>query len=364
MEERGLDFTAYLTWLVVALPTLMWQLRDHTLASPRGLTWIGCYIAFIVFFAMHDRRRQIPFVVIQSALAVACCYLAPSGFQPTLLVIVAAQLAAQPLAIAFPWIVAQSIAVLFSDMKPGLTLVVMLGYIAFQLFAFFSVRIAIREEKARQQLAGANAELHVATELLEMNSRSAERLRIARDLHDVLGHHLAALSINLEVARHQTEGDARQQIENSQAIARHLLSDVREVVSRLREDKPIDLAAAIRSLSDVIHKPALHVDIASDVAVKDPALAQVALRAIQEIVTNSVRHSGAKNLWLTVKSSDGTLTIDSRDDGCGTDDVRFGNGLRGMRERVEEAHGAIEISSMRGRGFTVHVTLPLVGVTA
>ena len=66
---------------------------------------------------------------------------------------------------------------------------------------YFSVRIAHSGTAARgKQLAEVNAELRVATELLEMSSRTAERLRIARDLHDLLGHHLAALSINLEVA--------------------------------------------------------------------------------------------------------------------------------------------------------------------
>jgi signal transduction histidine kinase len=80
---------------------------------------------------------------------------------------------------------------------------------------------------------------------------------------------------------------------------------------------------------------------------------------VQEIVTNAVRHSGARNLWLKVSMNDQTLAIDARDDGSGCDCVTFGNGLRGMRERVEEAHGSIEVSSMRGRGFEVRVTLPL-----
>src|SRR5207244_2713563 len=82
-------------------------------------------------------------------------------------------------------------------------------------------------------------------------------LRIARDLHDLLGHHLAALSINLEVARHMTGGEAREQIEKSQAVTKLLLSDVRDVVSRMREDEPVDLTAAVKSLSDRVRKPGL-----------------------------------------------------------------------------------------------------------
>jgi signal transduction histidine kinase len=359
MEERGLDFSAYLPWIVIAIPTVAWQLRDHRLTSSRSLTWMACYVAFIVIFYLHDRLPRVPIAVAQSILAIICCFLEPNGFQPVLLVIVAAQLAGQRVALAISWILAQSIAVMFSSMKPGATMLVMLGYLAFQLFAFFSVRIAIREQHARQLLAETNAELRVATELLEMNSRTAERLRIARDLHDLLGHHLAALSINLEVARHLTDGAAREQVEKSQAVTKLLLSDVRDVVSRMREDEPVDLTAAMKSLSDVIQKPSLHLDVAPDLALKDAAVAQIALRAVQEIVTNSVRHSGARNLWLKLTTNDGTLSIESRDDGCGTDAVQFGNGLRGMRERVEEAHGSIEVSSMRGSGFAVAVRLPL-----
>ena len=82
------------------------------------------------------------------------------------------------------------------------------------------------------------------------------------------------------------------------------------------------------------------------------------LRAVQEIVTNAVRHSGARNLWLRLSSSDHTLDVDARDDGAGTDAIEFGNGLRGIRERVEQVNGSLEVSSMRGRGFSVHISLP------
>src|SRR6185369_9050591 len=100
MEERGLDFTAYLTWIVIAIPTVMWQLRDHTLTSPRTLAWMACYAAFIIFFYLHERGNVL-IVAAQSILAVVCCLLVPGGFQPVLLVIVAAQLAAMPLTLAF-----------------------------------------------------------------------------------------------------------------------------------------------------------------------------------------------------------------------------------------------------------------------
>jgi len=360
MEERGLDFTAYLTWAIATTTTLLWLIERHALATPAAIAWIACAIAFIVMFSQH-LRIGLAGVLVQAALALACCSLQSYGFQPVLLVIVAAQLGRFSLRVAIPVIVVQSIAAAFTFEKPESTIAILLGYVGFQLFGLFTARIIHKERLGRLALAAANADLRVATELLEMNSRSAERLRIARDLHDLLGHHLAALSINLEVARHLAEGEAREQVEKSQAVTKLLLSDVRDVVSRLREDEPIDLNAAVASLKEVIQQPSLHLDLAPEVNVKDPAVAQIALRAVQEIVTNAVRHSGARNLWLKVARQGDLLAIDARDDGSGTDVVSLGNGLRGMRERVEEARGSMEVASMRGRGFEVHVKLPLQG---
>ncbi|HKO01163.1 MAG TPA: ATP-binding protein, partial [Thermoanaerobaculia bacterium] len=143
-----------------------------------------------------------------------------------------------------------------------------------------------------------------------------------------------------------------------------LLSDVRDTVSSLREDEPIDLRGALGSLRDAITTPALHLDVADDVAVADSVIAQAALRAVQEIVTNSVRHSGARNLWLRLRTHDHALDIDARDDGSGTDELRIGNGLRGMRERVEQVRGSVDVTTSRGAGFAVHVRLPLAGDAA
>ena len=87
------------------------------------------------------------------------------------------------------------------------------------------MHVAHSEMEARKSLAEANAELRMTTELLEISSRTSERLRIARDLHDLLGHHLTALSLNLEVAGHLASGDAKEPIEKSKSIAKHLLGN-------------------------------------------------------------------------------------------------------------------------------------------
>jgi hypothetical protein len=119
----------------------------------------------------------------------------------------------------------------------------------FQAFACASSFLALSEAAAREKLAAAHADLQAAQARLADSSRTEERLRISRDLHDTLGHHLTALSLQLEVASRVTEGTAADHIRQAHAITRLLLSDVRDVVSALREPKRVDIAQAIRELA-------------------------------------------------------------------------------------------------------------------
>jgi signal transduction histidine kinase len=354
MDGRNLTLIGILTWAVVFFTSI----------GARGPLWFVCMVVFVVGFVAATwrdcpsvARRLLLALQTLAALGAIATVQHSLKMEPVLLVIIAGELGGLSLVPALLWIGAQTavVTLLTSHFEGAVPFV--LSFLAFQLFAYFAVQIAHREALARQALAAANAELKVTAGLLDISSRTEERLRIARDLHDLLGHHLTALSLNLEVASHLAGGEAKESVEKSKAITKELLGDVRAVVSQLREDEPVDLAKALNALRESIATPALHIEL-EHVAVSDPAVAQVALRAVQEIVTNAVRHSGARNLWLRLSSSDHTLEVDARDDGAGTDRVEFGNGLRGIRERVEQVRGQIEVSSMRGRGFSVHITLP------
>ena len=93
------------------------------------------------------------------------------------------------------------------------------------------------------------------------SSRIAERVRIARELHDLVGHHLTALTLNLEVASHLVEGNAKDKVRQAQSVAKLLLSDVREVVSQLRQDDAIDLTKALHSLVEGVPQLAIHLEL-------------------------------------------------------------------------------------------------------
>ena len=95
----------------------------------------------------------------------------------------------------------------------------------------------------------------------------------------------------------------------------------------------------------------------------EPKRAQVLLRCAQEMITNSVRHAAAKNLWIEVRADAEGLSLSARDDGRGVSEVEAGNGLRGMSERLKQLGGKLEIESRPGAGFALHAWMPLEATT-
>src|SRR5262245_39457013 len=164
-----------------------------------------------------------------------------------------------------------------------------------QAFAVLAAHLMRRESAARQELARTNAELLATRELAVAGSRAAERLRIARDLHDVLGHHLSALSLNLEAASlERRSGSVRgaDPLETARTLTRSTLAEVREVVGQLRqEDRPdgSDLLAALRELAASIPRPSIHLSLPDDLPPIDRDRARALVRCAQECVTNAIR---------------------------------------------------------------------------
>jgi signal transduction histidine kinase len=336
--------------------------------------WLSCFVVFGVAFALTGWRArqaqprwiQIASLAIQTSAALVMILLVCSGQEGSLLVIVAAQLGwLLPLPLALGWILAQATAmciILGWTMPRQLTVALMTIYLGFQVLAFLSCFLTAREATARAEATETNRELRATRELLANTSRLAERERLSRELHDTLGHHLTALSLNLEAARHLAGDDrTREQVERAQSVTSLLLRDVRGVVSALGGEDPIGLADALRLLVDSVPEPRIHLSVADDLPVTDPLRAQTVLRCVQEIVTNAVRHAHATNLWIELARSDSGLTIVARDDGRGAKEIRPGHGLVGMRERLEAVGGRLDIVSDGTRGFRVSARIPLSG---
>ncbi|GLQ97189.1 two-component sensor histidine kinase [Dyella mobilis] len=292
-----------------------------------------------------------------------------SGLSATLLLVVAVVLPwLVPLWVGVAWLVFQTLclAALFSTFaefkQSPLTLGLLQAilYTAFSMPGFVASMVASQQAEEREVQRRLNSELRATRALLAESTRIAERMRIARELHDLIGHHLTALSLNLEVASHLSNEAACEHVRKAQNTARLLLADVREAVSELRQDDAIDLTQALQSLVDGVPSLRVHVSTPPRFSVEDPRRAQVLLRCVQEIITNTAKHAGAHNLWLTFTyDGENLLSLNARDDGRGAAQVLPGNGLSGMRERLVEFGGDVSMESGVGQGFALHVRLPL-----
>lgn len=305
-------------------------------------------------------------LLLMTAAALLVGWYSHSGLSAILLVVVSVILPwVVPTWIGVAWMVLETIclAALFSTFLEYSVIGAVLQaclYTAFSGLVFVVATVASQQAEEREAQLRLISELRATRALLAESTRIAERMRIARELHDVIGHHLTALSLNLEVASHLSNESAAVHVRKAQSTARLLLADVREAVSELRQDDAIDLTQALQSLIDGVPSLHVHLAIPPRFSVEDPRRAQVLLRCVQEIITNTARHAGARNLWLAFTYEDeNLLSLRARDDGRGAHDITPGNGLSGMRERLAEFGGNLTMEAGAGQGFALSIRLPL-----
>jgi signal transduction histidine kinase len=355
---------AGVTWLGAGITIMTGVVRPAGAQIDAWLS-LGCWLTFgAAFLAMHRslpcRPRGILWLGLQTIAALFLNHYDHVGTDVALLVMTAAETLAvvSPLGAA-AWILMQTTLFVGPTAYLHQWGVVTIARVAgavlgFQIFGVAAIAVAVGHARAREELAHVHAELQAAQGRLAEVARTAERLRLSRELHDTLGHHLTALNLKLEVARHVASGKALTEIEGAQGVARLLLAEVRDVVSATREDAPFDLATALHLLVADIPTPQIHLSVSPEAALPpSPAAAHAVLRCVQEVVTNTVRHAGAANLWIEVAAGSDGMRVHAHDDGRGADGVRPGNGLRGMRERLEQAGGRLQVETSPGGGFEV-----------
>jgi signal transduction histidine kinase len=362
------------TWLAAGASgwTLLAQ-RPGELLSVRWAAWLALSCVFGGSFwlgtSLLESGRQGRtcrlLLATQTLAALGMAAAAPSSLLGALLVVVAAQLAAVvgPAA-AWAWVAVQTLtlgAIFVPALGPQRALALAAVFATFQAFSLYTSELAARERRTSEELSRVNAELTAAQALLADQSRAAERLRISRDLHDIAGHHLTALSLALEAARHAPAGQTAELLARGQALTRELLQDVRRVVGALRDPEVDDLKRALEALGEGIVRPQVHLAAPDVLRVGDAETARAALLCVREIVTNSMKHSDARHLWVEVAPGVGGLAIRARDDGQGIPTIRAGLGLRGMKERLEALGGRLDVASAAGRGFEVEAWIPLRG---
>ena len=371
-----LRYAGLFTWACVGIPLVLYSWYFHEGLSRTDLmAWRVVHIAFGVGYWILTRRlghgRNRPLDIALLALitfcAIAVSHFSNSGLGGGLLLVIAGILPwVLGMRVGLAWLVLQHMALVpvfagraeFSLIE---ALLQALFYVGYSTVAFVTGLIALQQAQAREEQRRLISELHATRALLAESSRLNERVRISRELHDLLGHHLTALSLSLEVAMHLSQGRAREHVQQAQLLARLLLTDVREAVSQLRDGAAIDLREALEALVEGVPSPRIHLQMPESLVLADPMRAQVILRCAQEVITNSVRHAEADNLWVTLSRDEQCVLLSARDDGRGSDEVAFGNGLRGMRERLAEYGGRLSITTTAARGFALDAYLPLEG---
>lgn len=231
-------------------------------------------------------------------------------------------------------------------------------YFTFSLFGIATSRNAILAEQARAELAQRNAELEATQQLLTASASESERLRIARDLHDSLGHHLTALALQLEILQHQHGPAAEQTAAQARQLVKLLLADVRATVSNLRSTPSLQASTLLTPLLRGSPTLRIDADIADDLWFDEPRTAEAMLRICQEVLTNTWRHARASALRIRLRHHDGRWCFEAEDNGAVLHSWQPGNGLRGVQERVQALGGEASFGPDSEGHFRVQVQLP------
>lgn len=355
---------------VLAVPVALEQAAG--VASPLGPPWLWwvAYAAFLVALVVGGWLDEVVGVTATRALlalmvlAAAALVLigASFGWLPIFLVVTAA-ISTYHLpgrvtaAIIVVNVGVAAVATLIAGDSVQVAAVTGAIYLLLQSASVLLLVTLHREEASRRRLAAAHAELAAAGAALAETSRTQERLRISRELHDLVGHQLTALALELEIATH-TGADPGGHVARARALAGDLLTDVRTTVGQLRGRAP-DLAATLERIAEQLPRPVVHVHVADGVTADEERTLAV-VRCVQEILTNAIRHGDADTVWIDLSPvPGGGLRLSARDDGRGpAADVVPGNGLRGLDERAGAFGGSVDWGPATPRGFVVTAVLP------
>ncbi|MGP1375312.1 MAG: sensor histidine kinase [Almyronema sp.] len=235
-------------------------------------------------------------------------------------------------------------------------------------FVMLLVNALLAERQSQTQLKQANQQLRQSATKIEQLAMSQERSRIARDIHDSLGHSLTALNIQLESALKLWQANPEKAftfLREAKRLGSTALQDVRQSVSALRDeplqDQPLEpaIAALIQQFQGTTGiQPRCQIAL-----VELPDKFKTTLyRIVQEALTNIYKHAQASEVDLVLQSGR-QVYLKIQDNGCGFDPVQTssGFGLRGIQERVESLGGRCQISSQPGQGCCLQVWLPQAG---
>lgn len=344
-------------------------------ASDRGLV-VVCVLLLLAFVALIfrlARQSQTAMPVNQRLAGLLLVDLLAFGVTPGLPFLVTALAAVVlparlALGFAFAQVLLNTAIYVYASSTAWLDQLGMLtAMLALHGLAFGLGRMAAAEAEKRRWLQAVLAERLSGEQLLAEQMRYSERMQIARELHDLMGHHLTALNLQLQLggallARADAAG-AGQAMSRAEGVAAQLLADVRAAVSQQRSSQRIDLSAALAALAEGIASTRIELSVDDSARDLGPRTAHALLRCVQEGVTNSVRHAGARRVQVELRGLGDVgdeIAVSIDDDGRGAPhwhEGRAGNGLSGMAERMAELGGQMQVTRT-SPGFRIELRCP------
>lgn len=350
------------SWLAFLILPISAILGDH-FSQPEQITGLSLLAGIAVVYAWFwlrvigrdDRPMTIASLVVFTALMTWFTLATPPQYGS--LFVTAAFMAGA----AFEWRVGVPVVVAITGLAVGCDIV--RGYsVGGDIADFINDLLVGLTAVGGRLLLTAYQQLSVARERIAQLAVDEERLRFARDLHDLLGHSLSVIALKSELAGRlvsQSPGLAKHEIKDLEQVARQALREVRDAVAGYRQPTlATELAGACAALS------AAGIDCRVDqqTGALPPAVEAVLAWAVREGATNVIRHSGAQRCSIRVHSNNGRVQVDVVDDGRGGDSPA-GSGLLGLEERVQERSGRLEAEALPHEGFRLRVTLPLADKT-
>jgi len=223
---------------------------------------------------------------------------------------------------------------------------------ALQAFAITSSLARVQESHLKQQLFEQNAELVDARSALAQKSQMEERLRIAGDLHDSIGHQLTALRLQLEALFQVVPEEIKPTVAISQQLSSDLLENIRGIVKRMSREESIDLGSVLQQMDS--DTPGVTITLTTAIPIIDAGLKQQLIPCIKEGVSNAIRHSGADS--INIAFIENRLFIDDNGKGL-VENSSIGFGLSNLKQRLAVYGGQVELNNRTPSGCQLSITL-------
>ena len=347
-ERDYSGWTKYI-WLVYIIPFTGFPVLTHASVWRIALTWLATAVFIVIYLAGYRIRGNRLFYVIGAITLLGVAFM-PVNYGAGAFFIFAASFAGSTggMRKAFT-IIGVVLLVLLAEM-----LIIGLSPELWWWAAFFTVVIgAVNAHFA--QVGRADRRLRMAQDEIEHLAKVAERERIARDLHDVLGHTLSLIILKSELASKLADRDperARNEIRDVERISREALSEVRQAVRGYRAGLQQELDGA----AEMLRAASIELTTQCKPVPLAPAQEAILALALREAVTNVVRHAEATRCTIEIGRVDGAIRLVVTDDGRGGEQDD-GAGISGMRERIAALGGRVMRDG--SRGTTLTVMLPL-----